>query len=246
YAVVVAQDRREVRPSSATVVELGTGNQFTVDGSSDVPTVNGGTWALGQGRLLHATTSGGAYCIASVDLATQRSTLGWCAPERHGFNTAQVTPSGDSLTTFDDSRPACRTVAALSGTRIAPFPDVAKCRAWEGILVEDGAVWSVLPNEKQVENARLVARSGRDWFDLGPGTSGTLRWCGDAAYFVRDPQRDGDPAALMRWDAGRGLDVVYRSPGGPAILSAPRCGGDAITLTALAEAGDEQVSAAVR
>ena len=63
---------------------------------------------------------------------------------------------------------------------------------------------------------------------------------------MRDPQRDGSAAALMRWrPADRGLDVVYESPrGGEAFLSAPRCGGDTITVTAFAQSGDEQVSAA--
>ena len=37
--------------------------------------------------------------------------------------------------------------------------------------------------------------------------------------------------------------MVYESKGGPAFLSAPRCGGDRITVTAFAESGDEQVSA---
>ena len=47
----------------------------------------------------------------------------------------------------------------------------------------------------------------------------------------------------MRWSAGEGLSIAYQSPPGQAFLSAPRCGGDAITVTAMAESGDEQVSA---
>ncbi len=246
YAVVVLQDPQETRPSEARVTDLGSGEQFTIDGSSDVPTVNGGTWALGQGHLLHATLSKGAYCVASVDLASRKSSLGWCAPERHGFNSARITPAGDSLLTFDDGRPACRSVVALSGTEVEPFPGVTKCKAWDGLLVDDGAVWSVVPQERRVEDARLSARVDDAWFDLGPGTSGTLAWCADAAYFVRDPQRDGDPARLMRWNADDGLQTVYESAGGQAFLTAPRCGGDTLTLTAFTESGDEQVSAHVR
>jgi hypothetical protein len=71
-------------------------------------------------------------------------------------------------------------------------------------------------------------------------------WCGGASYFVRDPQREGDPAALMRWSTDDGLTVAYESPGGQAFLSEPRCGGDTLTVTALAEEGDEQVSASLR
>lgn len=246
YAVVVMQDRQETRPSRATVVRLGEQDQFTIDGSADLPTVNGGTWALGQGHLLHATVSDGAYCVASVDLATQESTLGWCAPQRQGFNSAHLTRAGDALTTFDDSRPSCRTVATLTGAETEPFPGVPDCTGWEGLLLADGAVWSVVPKEKQVEAAEYYARVGDSYLDLGPGTTGTLAWCADSAYFVRDPQHDGDPAALMRFNAKTGLDVVYESPAGRAFLSEPRCGGDSVTVTAFAESGDEQVTATVR
>lgn len=245
YAVVVLQDKLEEDPSRAIVTDLASGDEFELDGSSDVPTTNGGTWALGDGHLLHATIRKRAYCIASVDLATRASTLGWCAPARHGFNQARITPAGDTITTFDDSRPSCRTVSRLAGTAAEPLEGAADCHGWEGVLVEDGAIWSVVPNERRIENGHLYARIGDGYFDLGPGTTGTLTWCGDAAYFTRDPQRRGDDAALMRWSPESGLATVYESPGGPAFLPAPRCGGDTITVTALAQAGDEQVSAPV-
>lgn len=245
YAVVVMQDKAEQQPSRAEVTDLASGRSFTIDGRSDVPTTNGGTWALGEGRLLHATIHRGAYCLASVALATRKSSLGWCAPKRHGFNAAHITPAGDSMLTFDDSHPSCRTVVAVDGDRTEPFSGAARCKAWEGLLVHGGAVWSVVPNERRVEDVHFYARQDQGYFDLGPGTAGTLVWCGDASYFVRDPQRDGDPAELMRWSAEDGLSVAYRSPGGQAFLAEPRCGGDTITVTALAEQGDEQVSAPI-
>ena len=80
YAVVVKQDRQETRPATAVVLDLDRlDDPRTVDGSSDVPTTSGGTWALGEGHLVHATVHDGAYCAATVDLATLQSTLGWCA-----------------------------------------------------------------------------------------------------------------------------------------------------------------------
>ena len=88
------------------------------------------------------------------------------------------------------------------------------------------------------------ARSGDDYFDLGPGTSGTLVQCADAAYFVRDPQRKSDTARLLRWD-GAGVAVVYEAPPGQSFLEAPRCGDAALVVTALSEGGDEQVMAAL-
>ena len=100
------------------MVDLRTGKRFTIDGSSAVPTVNGGTWALGAGHLLHATTDRGAYCVASVDLASRAAERGWCAPRRQGFNAARITPAGDTLLTFDAGRPvACRTAVRSTAPR---------------------------------------------------------------------------------------------------------------------------------
>lgn len=243
YAVVVLQDKAEQQPSRAEVTDLASGRSFTLDGSSEVPTTNGGTWALGGGRLLHATVSRGSYCLTSVDLAARKSSLGWCAPKRTGFNAAHVTPAGDSMLTFDDSRPSCRTVVSVTGDKIEPFPGVPDCKAWDGLLTDGGAVWSVIPKENQIESAHFYARDGDEYFDLGPGTAGSLVWCGGASYFVRDPQRQGDPAALMRWTADDGLTVAYSSPGGQAFLAEPRCGGSDLTVTALTQERDEQVTA---
>ena len=69
-------------------------------------------------------------------------------------------------------------------------------------------------------------------------------WCGDAAYFVRDPQAKADPTRLMRFTSDGTLAVGYESTStGNAFLSEPRCGGDAITSTSYGEQGDEQVTA---
>lgn len=247
WAVVVLQDPTESRPSRAEVTELETGDTFTIDGSSDVPTTNGGTWALGDGELLHATIGPGrSYCVATVDLASRKSSLSWCAPKRHGFNGAEIAPGGASVLTFDAGRPSCRTLMKIDGSKGTPFEGVDQCSAWDGLLTDDGQVWSEIPDERRVEKAHFYATAGGERSDLGPGTAGSLVWCGDAAYFTRDPQTEGEPAALMRWSPADGLSVAYESPSGRAFLSEPRCGGDQLTITALAEGGDEQVTAPLR
>jgi hypothetical protein len=137
-------------------------------------------------------------------------------------------------------------VVEVSNEDVAPFPGVEECIGWEGVLTGDGAVWSVVPKQTRIEEARYYARVGEEYFDLGPGTSGTLVWCGDAAYFAQDPLRDGDPARLLRWTSDHALEVVYETRGrGPAFLTEPRCGGDRITVTAIANSGDEQVTAPI-
>jgi hypothetical protein len=244
WAVVVLQDKAEEKPGRATVTDLETGKSFTLDGASDIPTTNGGTWALGDDGLLHATVDkAGAYCLVSVDLTTRSSEIAWCAPKQSGFNAAHSTDAGDSILTFDDADPACRTVVTVAGGAITPFEGVSRCNAYEGVAVDDGAVWSVIPDEERIEEAHLYARVGDGYFDLGPGAAGSLTWCDDAAYFTRDPQEQDAAAALMRWSPDDGLTVAYESPKGEAFIESPRCGGDAITITARTSSGDEQVTA---
>ncbi|HQR27052.1 MAG TPA: hypothetical protein PLP61_08450 [Nocardioides sp.] len=245
YALVVSQDRLEERPSTATVVELATGRRFVLDGRSPVPTTTGGTWALGGGHALYATYDQGGYCLASVDLATEQARATWCAPPRHGFSNARTSPQGDTLLTFDASRPSCRTVGALDGERLTPFPGVTECKGWEGVLLPGGRVWSVVPRDTRIESAHLYAALGDAWFDLGPGISGSLVACGGAAYFAREPARVGEPAQVLRWTPAGRLSVVYAAPaGGEGFVTVPpRCGGTQLTVTALTQAGDEQVTA---
>ncbi|MFC6287269.1 hypothetical protein ACFP3Q_08540 [Nocardioides sp. GCM10027113] len=247
WALVTVQDRLEERPMVATVVDLDSGEQFTLDGDSDVPTTTGGSWALGDGTASHATVSpDGGWCVATVDLASRTSQRRWCAPPRTGFNGVSVTPDGTTMLTFDDQRPSCRTPVRLDGDDVDPIGGVEPCLGWDAVALPGAVVWSETPRPTRVEQAVLRARTGDGAVvDLGPGTSGTLVRCGEAAYFVRDPQRDGQPAALLRWAPGDDeAGVVYESPGGgPAFLAEPRCGGDALTLTVLAASGDRQVTA---
>jgi hypothetical protein len=244
YAVVVAEHERAEQPNRATIVELETGERTMLDGDSSVPTTVGGTWALGSGLLVHATTRGRDYCLALMDLTTGRGAGGPCVPPRHGLTNATVSPGGISVMTFDDSRPSCRTLQRLTGTRLEPLAGVEECRGWEAVTTETAAIWGVVDNERRVEASTLYADAGSGPVEVGPVTTGTLTWCGDAAYVVRDPQRDTDPARLLRVATDGSVEVVYESPGaGRAFLSAPRCGGTDLTVTAYSDDGDEQVTA---
>ena len=127
-----------------------------------------------------------------------------------------------------------------------PFPGVPECTAWEGALLgEDDAVWSVIPDEADIDAAEFFARNGDDYFHLGPGTSSTLVPCADAAYFVSDPQVEGDPAQLLRWDGSALRPWCTKPRPASTFLEAPRCGDKALVVTALSERGDEQEMAAL-
>jgi hypothetical protein len=246
WAVVAHEDRLEEQPQQAVAVELATGREVRVDGRSQVPTTIGGTWALDGDRLAYATLKGRDYCLAVLDLASGAATQGPCVGAREGFNNVHLSAAGDALLRFDLGRPSCRTVVSVQGTATTPFPGVAECHGAEGALLETpagpGAIWSVVPDEQRFEEVHFYARSGEQWFDLGPGTNGTLVLCGGAAYFSRDAQTGDGTAALLRWD-GSSLAVVYESKPGQAVLSEARCGGGALTVSSLAQGGDEQVTA---
>jgi hypothetical protein len=246
YAVVVAEHEQAEEPNRATVIDLATGGRTVLDGKAQVPTTVGGTWALGSGLLVHATMSGRDYCLVTVDLAAGRSEQGPCVLPRHGLTNATVTPGGVAVMTFDDSRPSCRTLNRVSGRELEPLGGVEECHGWEALTTETAAIWGVVTKERQVEESTYYADSGNGPVEIGSGTTGTLVWCGDAAYVVRDPQRDSDPARLLRVAPDGSTEVVYESPGaGRAFLSAPRCGGTDLTVTAFSEEGDEQVTARV-
>jgi hypothetical protein len=167
YAVIVAQDKQEVRPSIATVV--------TLDGAEQrrIPTnANGGTWAMQDGALVHAVYQGRRYCLESVALKTLETRPVLCMAPRHGFSDATLTPYGDTLLTFD-ARPSgsCRTPARF-GDELAPLPDAEPCHGWDYAVTEDGAVWSEVPKETRVESAHFYARYQDQYWDLGIGTTG--------------------------------------------------------------------------
>jgi hypothetical protein len=246
YAVVVIEDRLAHDPDRAVVVDLATGKTRTLDARSNPPTAVGGTWALGEDSVVHATQGQDrSYCLATVDLATGRGTTGWCAEPRHGFSRASVTSDGTSMMTFDDHHPSCRTLVTVDGGQTDPLPGVPDCKGWDSSLVSGATVWSVVPNERRIEAAHFYAHADQGWYDLGPGTSGTLVTCAGSAYFVRDPQRSTDPARLLRWDPSTAsLATVFESKGhGRAFLAAPRCGGDQLTVSSYSSAGDQQVTA---
>jgi hypothetical protein len=248
HALVVTEDKRARTPDVAVLVDLGSGRTRRLDRTSSPPTSVGGTWALGPRTLAHATAGPHrSYCVAWLSLATLRPDGATCVPPRNGLSRATITDDGASLMRFDDQRPSCRTLLLRTNAGTATMPGVTDCKGWDSTLVTGGAVWSVVPNERRIEAAHFFAHSPRGWFDLGPGVSGSLVPCAGAAYFARDPATRHDRATLLRWDPRTSaLSVVFASKGrGNAFLSAPRCGGDHLTVSAFASAGDQQVTAAV-
>jgi hypothetical protein len=248
HALVVSEDRLAQDPDVATVVDLGTGQMTTLDRRANPPTVVGGTWALGPETVVHATSGPHrSYCLATLDLTTDSGTTGWCAKPRHGFSRAAVNGRITTMMTFDDHRPSCRSLGQVSGSDITPLPGVTPCKGWDSSLTAAGAVWSVVPKERQVEVAHFYAHTAGGWYDLGPGTSGSLVTCGGSSYFTRDPGSRTDPATLLRWSPETAeLSVVYASKGtGNAFLAPPRCGGTRLTVTSYSQTGDEQVTTPV-
>ena len=168
-------------------------------------------------------------------------------PPRNGLSRASITADGATLMRFDAHHPSCRTLLVRSRRRApTPLPGVTDCKGWDSAAMPGGAVWSVIPKERRIEAAHFYAHTADGWYDLGPGTSGSLVACAGAAYFARDPateQRPGD-ACCAGTRATATLSVVFaRRAAATRSSSPPRCGGDHLTVTAFSSAGDQQVTA---
>ncbi|MGC4110173.1 MAG: hypothetical protein QM747_07060 [Nocardioides sp.] len=246
HALVVSEDRFAQTADRASVVALKTGHVSVLDNHSQPPTVVGGTWALGPTTLVHATSGPRhRYCLATADLGDLSGTTDWCAAPRHGFRGATVTDDGTTVMTFDDHHPSCRVLNQVDGATLHPLPGVTDCKGWDSALLGGTAIWSVVPNEHRIDAAHFYAHTATGWYDLGPGTSGSLVTCGGSAFFTRDPQSRTEPASLLRWDPVHDqLTLAYTSKStGNAFLSPPRCGGSHLTVTDYSQGGDEQVTA---
>lgn len=244
WAVVVRQDTAETDPSEVDVIDLATGERSELVGPEPA---SGGSWALTGGDLYYPTYGDDrAYCLATSALADSNGEDGWCAPARTGFSNLTASEHGIAMMTFDDSRPACRTVNLLEAGVPQPLDGPTECVAWDVAATADGAVWSEVPKPRRQEEAVFRAFADGTFFDLGPGTTGTALPCGDSVFFVRDPQGSDEPARLMRWTPDRTLEIAYESAStGTAFLGEPTCGGGVLTLTSYGEQGDEVVSAPV-
>lgn len=247
FAVVVTQDPTEQKPGGALVFDLATDTNFSVGSQSNPPTTNGGTWALGEGTLFHATYGArNAYCLAEVDLASEKGAIAWCAGKNEGFNDARITPSGLTVLSFKLGKDGCRTPVSITEGEATPIADVTECIGWDSLVTPQGNIWSETTDLNRVEEASFFA-TGPDGQkqELAVGDTGSLTWCGTSAYFTQQPQQDGDPARMYRWTSDGELEIVYETPGAPGFISEPRCGGSRITISAKSEGGDEQVSAPV-
>jgi hypothetical protein len=244
YAVVVRQDELEEQPMRFTVLRTSTGATRELPGLTPTP---GGPVTLHGDQLRYPMVDDELYCLVGYDIGEQSGHISYCAPEHHGFSNVTSSPAGTALMTFDNKRPvSCRTLVTLAeDDTVTPLAGVPDCTGWDVLATPDGAVWSTLPKEQQVERGAFSARADGQVYVLGTGATGSLTWCGDSAYFVRDAQKGGH-AQLLRWTPEHTLEIAYESPGrGEAFLEAPRCGGSVLTVSAYGEGGDEQVSATV-
>lgn len=243
-AVVVYGDPDGKKQQRAVITTLSSGKVRTLGRTSDLPPSTDGSWALDGTTLWHATDHAGSYCLASTDLGTMTSKLGWCAPALHGFTNVLAAGGQTSMMTFDNQQPSCRTVVTVSGTQTSPYPDVPKCKGAEGAVLGTGStasrIWSMVPNENRYQQVHVYASTATGVVDLGLGVNSTLTVCGSAAYWARDKAGTA-PAALMRWDGAR-LTVAYESKG---FLGQPLCAGRVLSILDSSDSGDQQLSATV-
>lgn len=243
HAVLVAQDQGDRKPAVGNVVDLSDGSISRVEGPRPA---SGGSWALHGDELRYPTTGPrDAYCLAAVHLPSGESQVDYCAGRREGFSRVTSSAWGTALMTFDDARPvSCRTLVVLTDGTPVPVEGVPECKGWDVVATESGAVWSTLPDERNVQLGQFSATRDGSVVPLGQGATGTLVPCGDDVFFARS-STGAAPAQLLRWD-GEQLRTAWEAQGsGPGFLATPACADDVLTLTYLGEDGDQQVWAKV-
>ncbi len=154
--VVVMEDKLAERGDEATIIDT-SGGTAMLDGRSFPPTTTGGTWAMGQDTLVHATViNDDAYCLATVSLESGQGDAPWCAEPRQGFRGAIISDAGLSVMSFDDQRPvSCATLMAIDGADATPFEGVTDCQGWDAMRLGDGTVWSEVPKPQATGRRRL-------------------------------------------------------------------------------------------
>ena len=102
--------------------------------------------------------------------------VAWCAERREGWSNPTALPRRRGV---DDLR---RPPAGLlpqpgeTGGHRPPTPvdgTPELCTGSERSATSDGAVWSTVPNERQIERGDFFARAGEATYDLGPGVNDT-------------------------------------------------------------------------
>ena len=123
WAVVVRQDQGRKKPARAEVTDLAQGEQFTIDQDSDVPTISGGTWALGGDTLAYATLGQrAATAWPPWTSATRETSVAWCAEAKHGFNAAHVTDGRHRRARFRRLQPVVPHRGHRRGRAVRPLP----------------------------------------------------------------------------------------------------------------------------
>ena len=185
---------------------------------SDVPTTSGGTWALG-GDTPRCTRRSTAPAPTAWPPSTSPPAPR-TSPGARPSGTASTAPHvprrhRGARPSTTRSRPA----APSAPSPATPIDAVRRRPRLHGLGGRRGRRRRDLvghpATSSGVDAAHFYARVGDDYFDLGPGTSGTLT-CRARTRRTSSATRssEGDPAALMRWDAEDGLAVVYESPPG--------------------------------
>ena len=204
WLVVVLSDTLQERPAVATVVDLATGTRSDLTAARTPPTMNGGTWALQGGVLVHATVGAdGAYCLARRDLGAPAAPRPRGArARRHGFTNARITPAGLAVMAFDDQRPSCRTLGTLAdgdAHRRCPASPTARAGSWSLTEHRCGLVGGPAPQRARRGRGPRALRRHRPRPRSGDlGQPDLVRRRDVLRPRPAGPRRAGPPAALDR------------------------------------------------
>lgn len=214
------------------------------------PVSNYGNFARsGDSLWFPALGEDDAQCLGTLAITDMNGEQGWCAPAGSflGRLNANEHGVGLSLLAISGRGRQCRTPMLLddSGTPQPALPDEKICTSWDIAPTGTGFVWSQVVKRNRQERSKFFASTNGEITELGIGSTSTLTSCGGDLFYASDPEGPDEPARLMRFD-GAELTVAFESEStGNAFLAKPECADGILTVSALGEAGDEQVFAPV-
>ena len=235
----------EVSPSPARLVlPLDGEPEWEIDGKADAPTTSGGAWALGAGPdARRQRPADGAYCLADGRPGRRRPRGALVRARVDGFADARPPRAGTSLLTFDDGRPVLPhpRLARRSRPRTrSPAGRVRRLGRGLAAAADPAGGGSPGPTcPTRTTSAPAFSRTdGTTTSTVGSGPPAAWSGVRRAAYVSARPAGRrallgccaGNPAPPRPWPTSR-------PPDGQTFISAPRCGGDQLTVIRLVDRG---------
>ncbi len=145
------------------------------------------------------------------------------------FRWSRLRPSRGAITVRETSPDGCRRAVTIAARGVRR--DVGSCEVFDAVASGDATVMTITSLDAlDLANVAIVASLDGARLDLGTAAAGSLVWCQGWAWWIHQIAAV-DVTEVRRWQPGRSIEVVYRSPEDWAPTAVPACGARGVTTT---------------